>query len=92
MPLPAQTACVNEARGREATAQARGLVPQQSSGFPGKSYPLTQRQGIPSARPQVQCVRWPYLILLTGSWGHSKELLVSRSSGPGTPFYVMLAD
>lgn len=36
--------------------------------------------------------RQPNLILLIGSWGDSKELLDSPSSGPGIPFCVTLAD
>ena len=52
---------------------------------------LTQTEAIPLTFSPVLCLRQPNLILLTGSWGYSKELPDSPS-GPGIPFYVILAD
>lgn len=53
---------------------------------------LAQREEIRLAFPPAPGARRLNLVLLIVSWGDSKELLDSPSSGPGIPFYVILAD
>lgn len=91
------TACV-KCESVKPTAQAWGIVRNRAVS-PGKvrdvwitKENLTQTEGIPQALPPVLCPRRPNLILLIGSWGYSKEPLVSPSSGPGIPFYVILTE